>query len=241
MSRVSKSRISKVSMSLVRLRSIAGVALLGFGLSACASSFKPAQKAFAPDEYDMRHPIKLADNERHLDVFASGRGLDRRQLEDIRAFVQEHAAHGSGPIMAAVPQGPGGHQAISVIRQALGGRVGLQVKPYAADSAMGAAPVRLSFHRLQAKVASQCGLWPEDLASGGSLDTWNNRPYHNFGCAYQTMIAAQVANPIDLVRPRAEGSIDVRKRIADIEALRKGDDPSTKWSKDDAKVKEAAQ
>ncbi len=55
------------------------------------------------------------------------------------------------------------------------------------------------------------------------------------------MLAAQVANPVDLVRPRTEGAIDVKKRTADIEALRKGEDPSTKWTKEDAKIKEAQQ
>jgi pilus assembly protein CpaD len=106
---------------------------------------------------------------------------------------------------------------------------------------MGAAPVRLSFQKLQAKVASKCGLWPQDLAGGSTAESWHNRPYHNLGCAYQTMIAAQVANPIDLVRPRAEGPMDVQRRTKDIEALRKGEDPSTKWNKDDAKIKEAQQ
>lgn len=227
-----------------KFRSLAGVSLLGLGLAACASSMKPTQKAFAPDEYDMRHPIKLAQGERHLDVFPNGRSLDRRQQEDVVAFAREHAAHGSGPMVAAVPKGPAGHHALSNIRHALGAsgtRAGLQVVPYQADPAMGAAPVRLSFQRLQATVASKCGLWPQDLASGSSTDTWQNRPYHNLGCAYQTMMAAQVANPIDLVRPRAEGMIDVKKRTSDIEALRKNEDPSTKWAKDDATIKEAQQ
>ncbi len=239
MSRVLMSRVP-----LPKFRSLAGVALLGLGLSACASAMKPTQKAFAPDEYDMRHPIKLAQGERHLDVFANGRGLDRRQHEDIVAFAREHAAHGTGPMVAAVPQGPEGHYTLSAVRQALGAsgaRMGLQVVPYPADPAMGAAPVRLSFKRLQAKVASQCGLWPQDLGGGSTTDNWHNRPYHNLGCAYQTVLAAQVANPVDLVRPRTEGAIDVKKRTADIEALRKGEDPSTKWSKDDAKIKEAQQ
>lgn len=224
-----------------RYRSIAGIFLLGLGLSACASAMKPTQKAFAPDEYDVRHPIKLVQGERHLDIFANGRGLDRRQHEDLVAFLREHAAYGAGPIVAAVPQGPEGHYALATVRQLLGPRSGLQVVPYPADPAMGAAPVRLTFRRLQAKVASQCGLWPQDLAGGSSTDNWHNRPYHNLGCSYQTMLAAQVANPIDLVRPRGEGAIDVKKRTADIEALRKGEDPSTKWAKDDAKIKEAQQ
>lgn len=229
---------------LPRFRSLAGMALLGLSLSACAAQLKPTQKAFAPDEYDLRHPIKLTRSDQHLDIFANGRGLDHRQQEDIVAFAREHAIHGTGPMMAAVPQGPAGHQTLAAIRQALGAsgaRGGLQVVPYAADPAMGAAPVRLSFPRLQAKVASQCGLWPQDVASGGSTDGWHNRPYHNLGCAYQTMLAAQVANPVDLVRPRSEGRIDVKKRTADIEALRKNEDPSTKWAKDDAKIKEAQQ
>jgi pilus assembly protein CpaD len=218
--------------------------ILGFGLSACASSMKPTQKAFAPDEHDLRHPIKITQAPRHLDVFATGHGLDRRQLQDVQGFAREYAASGQGPLTAAVPQGPSGHYTLSNIRQALassGARVPLQVVPYPADPAMGAAPVRLTFHRLQAKVASKCGLWPEDVGGGSSTAGWHNRPYHNLGCAYQTMIAAQVANPLDLVRPRLEGPIDVAKRTKDIEALRKGEDPSTKWSKDDAKIKEAQQ
>jgi pilus assembly protein CpaD len=218
--------------------------LIGLGLSACASHLKPTQKAFAPDEFDIRHPIKLVNGEHHLDVFAVGGGLDRRQQQDVVAFGREYATQGNGPMVAAVPQGPGGHVALAAVRQALGTaglRVPLQVMPYPADPAMGAAPVRLSFHRLQAKVASKCGLWPQDLAGGGTAESWHNRPYHNLGCAYQTMIAAQVANPIDLVRPRAEGPMDVQRRTKDIEALRKGEDPSTKWNKDDAKIKEAQQ
>ena len=54
------------------------------------------------------------------------------------------------------------------------------------------------------------------------------------------MIAAQVADPLDLIRGRPEGPMDVGRRIKDIEAIRKGEDPSTKYAKDDAKVKEAA-
>lgn len=218
--------------------------ILGIGLTACAPALRPTQKAFAPDEYDMRHPIRLASGPQHLDLFTNGAGLDRRQIQDLQGFVREYAASGQGPLAAAVPQGPAGHAALPAIRKALadaGLRAPLQVAPYAADPSMGAAPVRLTFQRLQATVASKCGLWPQDVASGSSTEGWHNRPYHNLGCAYQTMIAAQVANPVDLVRPRSEGPVDVTKRTQDIEALRKDKDPSTQWSKDDTKIKEAAQ
>jgi pilus assembly protein CpaD len=234
---MSKARIS----TTLRLSALVAI---GLGLSACASSLKPTQKAFAPDEYDQRHPIKITQGPQHLDVFATGPVLDRRQLQDVQGFAREYAASGQGPLTASVPQGPSGHYTLSSIRQALatsGVKVPLQVVPYPADPAMGAAPVRLTFHRLQARVASKCGLWPEDLAGGGTAASWHNKPYHNLGCSYQSMLAAQVANPLDLVRPRLEGPIDLAKRTKDIEALRKGEDPSTKWSKDDAKIKESQQ
>jgi pilus assembly protein CpaD len=229
---------------LKRAARLVGLVAIAASLSGCASMMRPTQKAFAPDEYDVRHPIRIAETPAHLDVFATGHSLDRRQHADIVAFARDYARHGRSGITAAVPQGNRGGVSLAAIQQALaeGGAAGrLHVVPYAADVSRGAAPVRLSYMKLQAKVDSQCGLWPVDLASGGKLETWHNRPHHNLGCSYQTMIAAQVADPIDLVRPRAEGPIDVGKRTRDIEALRKGEDPSTKWQKDDVKVKDSQQ
>ena len=227
-----------------RLLPLAAAMLAGLALTGCASSLRPTQKAFAPDEYNVRHPIKIGDAVRHLDVFDTGPQLDRRQVGDIAEFGRDYARSGRGVITAAVPGGPGGHHTLNSIRSALaqaGVRAPLQVTHYQSDPGRGAAPVRLSFVKLQAQVASQCGLWPTDLAGSQDLETWHNRPYHNLGCSYQTMMAAQVADPIDLLRPRAEGPVDTVKRTKDIEALRKDQDPSTNWRKDDAKVKEAQQ
>lgn len=224
-------------------RHLALLALTGLGLAGC-SSMRPTQKAFAPDEYTVRHPIKVETTQHHLDVFDTGRQLDRRQLQDLQDFARQYAQHGRGPIIAAIPTGAGNHAMMGAIRSALSGagaHAPLQVTPYQADNRLGAAPIRLSFAKLQAQVASQCGQWPDDLAGGRDLDTWHNRPYYNLGCSYQSMLAAQVADPIDLVRPRVEGQVDTVKRTKDIEALRKDQDPSTNWRKDDAKVKEAQQ
>ena len=224
-----------------RIATLAALAALSATLAGCMN-VRPTQKAFAPDEYDARHPIKIAEDVKHIDIFANGHTLDRRQHQDLVEFARDFARNGRSGMTAAVPQGSRGGVSLAAIQSALaeggaGGR--LQVVPYASDPSRGAAPVRISFVRLQAKVDSKCGLWPTDLASGGSLETWHNRPFHNLGCSYQTMMAAQVADPIDFVRPRAEGPIDVGKRTKDIEALRKGEDPSTKWSKDDVKVKDS--
>jgi Flp pilus assembly secretin CpaC len=51
----------------------------------------------------------------------------------------------------------------------------------------------------------------------------------NFGCASQSVIAAQVDDPRDFVQPRALGPSDVEMRTRAIEAVRNGQDPGTQW------------
>ena len=88
----------------------------------------------------------------------------------------------------------------------------------------------VSFLGLKAHVADQCDQWPRDLAIGsGAVADWSNKPYWNFGCAYQTALAAQVADPRDLVTPQAETPADTAMRVRSIESLRKGEDPGTNW------------
>jgi pilus assembly protein CpaD len=92
-----------------------------------------------------------------------------------------------------------------------------------------APPVRVSFTGLKAIVPTKCGQWPEDLASGSSVEGWKNESYSNFGCATQSTIAAQVDDPRDFVQPRALGPSDVAMRTRAIEAVRAGQDPGTDW------------
>jgi pilus assembly protein CpaD len=108
----------------------------------------------------------------------------------------------------------------------------LVVAPYPVANPSVAAPVRLSFQRMQAKVADQCGLWPQDVGTSSFASDYSNRPSWNLGCAMQANVAAQVADPVDLVRGRPEGRIDSVKRVRDIGQLRDGKDPSTAWRQD---------
>ncbi|MEM1317919.1 MAG: CpaD family pilus assembly lipoprotein, partial [Pseudomonadota bacterium] len=75
----------------------------------------------------------------------------------------------------------------------------------------------VSYHTVQASV-ERCGKWPEDLA-GSNLD---NRNWHNFGCANQNNMAAQIANPSDLVAPRGMTQADAERRNNVIEDYREG-------------------
>ena len=66
------------------------------------------------------------------------------------------------------------------------------------------ATIRLNYPKIAA-VAGPCGLWPEDLGpSIKNKSYFENKPYYNFGCAYQRNMAAMVDNPSDLVQPRPE-------------------------------------
>jgi pilus assembly protein CpaD len=236
-------RQSPMRQLLIR-RIGAGSALLVAGalLSGCANT-RPTQRAFAPDDYRDRHPIRLEHAKQHIDVFGVSPVLDPRQRRDLVEFAKAQRARGQGAIEIATPAGMP-HVSVGAIREALseGGLSGpMRYSSYPVVAGAGSAPVRVSRATLSANVASQCGQWPADLADSKDGDSMHNRPYHNLGCAYQSMLAAQVADPVDLVRPRAEGPADLIKRTKDIETLRKDQDPSTKWAKDDVKIGDVKQ
>lgn len=217
------------------------VALLATTLAACRADRVVTGSTY-PRDYRDRHPIVLTDAPRSLDVFVNtSGGLDPRQHADVRTFADEYAKYGKGPVIAQVPTGPGTdlavHRTIDAIRAAMaaGGapHAHLSVSTYAPADPRLASPVRLTFQRLQAKVSSRCGLWPQDLGISDPKFNVNNEPYWNLGCAMQTNVAAQVDDPLDLVRGRTAGRIDTVRRAKDLENLRQAKDPSTVYRSED--------
>jgi pilus assembly protein CpaD len=216
--------------SLQLALSLAGAAAV---LAACAPDRAVTGSAY-PYDYRDRHPIVLAKAPETLDVFVAGGGLDQRQEDDLRVFAATYRRYGQGPITAELPAGvAAARRALPAVKAALedaglpAGRVAVRTYPVV-DPGL-AAPIRLSFPRLTAEVASRCGLWPQDLGLSNVKANANNEPYWNLGCAMQTNVAAQVADPVDLVRGRAEGRVDTVRRQANFEKLRNGQDPSTTY------------
>ena len=214
-------------------------AALGGLLAACAPD-RAVTGSLYPRDYRERHPIMLADAPRTLDVFVTtAHGLDGRQYADVRAFAAEFHRSGQGGIMAQVPAGTRHDGAVQrtldALRGALqaGGVPAVAVSTYVPAEPLAASPIRLTFRRMQAKVASKCGLWPQDLGSSDPRFNAQNAPYWNLGCALQTNVAAQIADPVDLVRGRAEGRPDTLRRTKPIENLREGKDPSTQYRQDE--------
>jgi pilus assembly protein CpaD len=228
-------------MTALRPQLLAAVALAAL-LGACQAD-RAATGSIYPHDYRARHPIVLADGSRSLDVFPTGPGhLDPRQRADVDAFLLEYRRYGRGTLLVEMPRGvaPAAGAAVersaaAIRRLAAEGGVPareLAVSGYAVANPGLAAPIRLSFQRMEAQVADQCGLWPQDLGVSTPMANLRNEPNWNLGCATQSTIAAQVADPVDLVRGRTEGRIDTVRRVKDIDQLRIGKDPSTNWRQD---------
>jgi pilus assembly protein CpaD len=143
----------------------------------------------------------------------------------VRGFVQDYKAHSTGIVEILAPQGSPNSPSVLALRHQIrqelvaNGIPGRRIVDsiYPADGAGDAAPIRLHFSATTA-VTNACGQWPEDL----SANSFDNQNYYNFGCAQQNNLAAQVANPTDLVAPRGQTPIDADQRSKIIDNYRNG-------------------
>jgi pilus assembly protein CpaD len=207
-----------------------GLAALAVGivLAGCARKPEVTGSIGAPSDYRDRHPIVMQAGHFEIGVYPirGPGGLDRRQRDDLADFVETYRERGRGHITIAAPD-----PATPEIRQTLAQvRAGFKemlvpasyVRAATYPGTAGAvSPVKLSFERIEADVAGDCGKWTED-ALGQGRPNFENRPYDNFGCAYQRHIAVQVADPVDLARPRRLGPADIARQLRAIEAYRTG-------------------
>jgi pilus assembly protein CpaD len=225
------------ALSKARLLSAAQVSRLCLAgavastLSGCGVPYASSDPVI-PGSFQERHPIVVAAAATSVDLYPVGGALDERSRTNIRAFVERYRHYGSGAVTIQTPAGTNPNSiAVHEVRSALlaDGVRGVATGAYLPPNDGAAPPVRVVFTGLKAIVPTQCGQWPEDLASGSSVEGWKNEPYANFGCATQATIAAQVDDPRDFVQPRAVGPSDVAMRTRAIEAVRAGQDPSTHW------------
>lgn len=213
------------------LKHIAALALTA-GLAACAGS-KQDITGSVPDDYRDRHPVVVTAGAETIDLLPGGGpgGLTDRQVGDIQSFGAKWREKGRGPITIEVPTGgaadrASAHAAREVRRifSAMGiPQKATIVRTYPADGPGHLAPVRLEFPALQAKVQHACDQWPEDLGYGDPMSSNRNRSYWNFGCATQQNLAAQVEDPEDFIRPRAEDPPSATRRSDVIRKYSKGD------------------
>jgi pilus assembly protein CpaD len=203
-------------------------------LSGCLSGVQYASdNQLVAADYHERHPIVLEKAATNLDLFPVGGRLDELSADKLKNFVERYRNFGQGQITILSPAGDrASARLVPEIRRRLyadGLRGYVAVGSYPILDPTLASPVRLVFEGLKAEVASRCGQWPTDLASGSSLEGWKNQSYPNFGCATQSALAAQIDDPRDLVEARGSTPPDEAMRLRAIQQVRKGADPGTDW------------
>jgi pilus assembly protein CpaD len=103
------------------------------------------------------------------------------------------------------------------------------------------ATLKLHYPKILAQ-AGPCGLWPHDLGPSLQRESFENREYHNLGCATQHNLAAMVDNPADLVQPRGEVPAYTARRTTVLDKYRKGEGTATNYpNADKGKISEVGQ
>jgi pilus assembly protein CpaD len=184
-----------------------------------------------PDDYRTNHPIVISEKDEKIDlpVGASDRGATRAQRQTLLGFLDGYDRSAAPVLTIAVPSGSANEIAARAAardfrRIAIAGGVHanrIALASYQVSSADVSAPIRVAFSSMRAHT-DRCGRWPDDL-----LETTENKHYANFGCSYQNNLAAQVANPADLLGPRKQTEIDAENRDRVINVYRQSGNGAT--------------
>ncbi|MBZ9656709.1 CpaD family pilus assembly protein [Phyllobacterium lublinensis] len=214
MSAVSKSYSMKPVLALFALSLLAG----------CASREMTVNSI--PDDYRTNHPIVISEKEQvaEIPVGHADTRLSMSQRSIVDNAANNYRANGSGVIHILLPSGSPNARAASRLKNDVAATLRRGgIKPFNISSEHYSAsgsdspPIRLVYSAITASTGP-CGQWPKDLA-----ETADNKHYANFGCASQNNLAAQVANPADLLGPRATSPIDAERRGVVIDGYRNAD------------------
>lgn len=169
-----------------------------------------------PDDYRTNHPIVIAEKNQKIDlpVGAGDRGMTGSQRDTLLGFLDGYDKSAAATLTIQIPSGSANEVAATAAGRdfarlaAASGikRSRIVVTSYQAGSSEASAPVRVSYIAVRAQT-DKCGRWPADL-----VETSENKHYADFGCSYQNNLAAQMANPADLLGPRKSTTIDAANR-----------------------------
>jgi len=215
------------------------VSLAALAVTGCKSLEEPGAHVagFTLVEPSQRHPIMVSQQPSTLTlrVARGSEGLTASQRSEVAQFVSHYRSTdaGNSKLVITVPGGSPNEaaaaRAVADIRSLITSYgfadSNVVIEPYheARDSN---APIRLSYMRYVAE-GPGCGLWPTNLA-----EDYRNLPYPNFGCAQQRNLAAQIANPADLLGPRTMETADQERRSVVFDKYRRGEPTPSTWRDD---------
>lgn len=204
-----------------------GAAVFALTLLGGCANVHNVEVGAVPDDYRTRHPIVVTQAETAIDIPVSS--SETKLTLSSRGRVEEFATRFRydkvDSIRVLVPYGSTNERAaemvsrdvVKVLQKHRIGRSQILIAPYSAVGDTGPTPVRLAYSTLVAQTGP-CGRWPEDLG-----ETTENKNYYNFGCASQQNIAAQIADPRDLLGPRGMDPSDAQRRTMVIDKYRNGE------------------
>ncbi|MEJ1967530.1 MAG: CpaD family pilus assembly protein [Rhizomicrobium sp.] len=170
------------------------------------------------DDPMVNHPIQVAPSYHTLRVpfSAPEAGLMPDDAQRFDAFVAGYIQHGNGAISISAPQGADASAAIEYFGERLASAGVARDRILVGTKASADGKVEIGYIGYEATTAA-CGDWSTDLSF-----TADNQVNPNLGCAVQHNIAAQVADPRDLVAPRDMDPGDASRRAVVYDAYRNG-------------------
>ena len=196
----------------------------GAALGACAAIPRPApeptraEAALTPTEL-WAADVRPQAQEIYLAVHAQG--LSQTQQDALAGFAGDWRLGGRGPITLRAPVG--GPDAAMVSRSTEGVRAMLasygaevRVQGYEAKGDR-AAPLVVARERYTVSIPT-CGQQWDNISKSAT-----NEVQSQFGCSVTANMAAQIANPSDLLGPAAIDPADAQRRAVVLDKYRKGE------------------
>ena len=194
-------------------------------LSACATPSDAPELAAAPrtDTEQWTSRVQVDSRPDEILLVPHAEGLSANQAQAIDGLLGRWMQAEGREILVSAPvggpdSGVAGNMAFAARQRlvAMGApATAVRIVGYDAGAAPGA-PLKVGFLRYHASIP-QCGGWDNITA------TKDNRPYESFGCAVTANMAAQIANPEDLLRPRDSTPASAARRDTVFDKYRKGE------------------
>ena len=198
-------------------------ALAVLGLCACATAETPDRfpEARTPTEH---YTATAAHQAEELALAIHAHGLSANQADALTGFVDTWREAKGGAITVQAPAAGAetglAYHAAEAARSFLLNRgvpASLIVMAGYEGAAESGAPLRIIYTSYRA-VVPRCGLEWTNLSRSAT-----NEVQPNFGCAVTANMAAQIANPADLVRPAPLGPADAQRRVYALDKYRRGE------------------
>jgi pilus assembly protein CpaD len=209
---------------LLRGLSLAAVLMAG----SCAAPTQDATHTM--EDGAVNHPISVDPAYQSIKLFYSpaDAGISPADQARFDNFVGDYQQHGNGSIAVSAPAGINSQAMIGFFAQRINdmGVPKNHILVASHDAPDGDMRVEINYVSYQAHT-DKCGDWSENLAYSA-----DNLTPKNFGCAVQHNIAAQIADPRDLLGPRPMDNASASRRATVVDNYEQGKITSAAQSAD---------